>query len=258
MGANISKQKVLNKTLNDVAIEVLNRNSTTLGGVIDQSNKLIINNSKLADLTNITQLNYSKINVNALSQSISNNTLQADLINSLKSAVEKESPVLGIGNNSEQDIENTIGTIIRSTITNESLHAISAQVKQDNSIILTNVDSITGDTVVQKNEADLILGLVNEATSKIALAVTASNTTDSKASDKTAPLVDLGIGGAGIIVLLIILVIVGGGFYYLSTMTFQDMVTKPVPLMVISAIALSLIGGIIFAVSSGDDEKKEE
>ncbi|MGL5935118.1 MAG: hypothetical protein ACRCZI_05800 [Cetobacterium sp.] len=92
---------------------------------------------------------------------------------------------------------------------------------------------------------------MNEATSKISAELLVSNTIDSKIKSEQASILP-DLEGAGIIILLIILVIVGGGIYYLSSMTFRDMVTKPIPLAVITAIAVSIIGGIAIATSSDD------
>lgn len=260
MGGNFSKQQVLNKTLNEVALEVLTRNSTSLSGSTEQNNTLdIIGNTSQVKINGFEQASTSKINVSSLAQAVANNTLQADLINTLKSEVEKADPTLAVGSNSEQEIQNIIENNIKSKITIENLSNIAANVKQENQVRILANAGVDATNIVQRNEAEMILALVNEATSKIVAEVSAKNTTDSKASQKAAPLVDLGIGGAGIIILLIILVIIGGGGYYLSTMTFTDMVTKPIPLAVIATIAVSLIGGIFYAVSSsGSEEKKQE
>ncbi|MGL5935119.1 MAG: hypothetical protein ACRCZI_05805 [Cetobacterium sp.] len=120
-GSKNSKQDILNKTLNDVAIKVITDANTSVGSSIKGSNDIKTTNSAFTWLTNINQTTKSKLSATAIMQSVSENKLQADLVNALKNEVHKESPFLGLGEKTDQEVKNIIENNIRSTITFQNL-----------------------------------------------------------------------------------------------------------------------------------------
>jgi len=259
MGGNLSTQQVLSETLNKVALEAMTRNSTTVDGSINQNNELdIIGNTDKVNINGFKQVSSSKINVSALAQSAAKNTLQADMISSLKSAVDQAVPSIAFGSTSQQQIHNTITNSINSKINVENLNNIAAKVKQSNTVKLVANAGVDAKNLIQKNEADLILSLVNDATSEIVAKVASTTSQDTTASSKADGILpDLGLGGGLIFILIILGIIIGGG-YYLSTMSYSDMISKPVPMAVIAAIAISLFGGLAYALSSSGDSNNQD
>ena len=255
MGANQSKQSVLNETLNEIAISVMTKNSTNLSGSIDQSNVLsVVGNKGKTKISGVTQVNISKINVAALAQSSSNNSLQADLISKLKASVDQAVPSLAINSKVQQDVHNTITNSVNQNITTENLMNIATQVKNSNEIKFVANEGINASDLIQKNEAELIIALVNDTTSTIVNKVAATGELNSATTSvQSSVLPDFG-GSIGMIFILIIIVIIIGGGYYLSTLSFADIVGKPVPMAIIATMIISVLGGGYLAISSISSE----
>jgi uncharacterized protein with ATP-grasp and redox domains len=70
MGANSSKQKVLNETLNNIQIELMTKNSTSMNSSTTQSNVYYVNNDGgNVTVDGVTQENIAKINLSSLANS---------------------------------------------------------------------------------------------------------------------------------------------------------------------------------------------
>jgi hypothetical protein len=234
MGGNTSKQKIINEMLNQVSVEVMTRNSSSASASSDQENKLVISNVKGSTISGITQISTSKINVTALQKSVSEGKLQSDLVASLTNKVMQEAPQLGIATKSEQEVRNIVKNNIDAKINNENLQNIAANVKQRNSAVITNVEDnalVTG--ILQKNEAEAILTLTNDANNKIATELTTDAEVKNDVTQKSADL----FGGFGAI-LIVIAVVIGGGFLFMQGT--MNKVLQPKNLM--------LIGGAVVVI----------
>lgn len=242
MGANSSKQEILNETLNEVMINVMTNNSTAISGSVEQINDISIVGSNNVSYSGFKQLNTSNINVSALAQSKNNSTLQADLISKLSSKVEQVTPLISIGSDSDQRVKNSIKNAITSNITTNNLQNISAQIKQTNRITNIGDSNVSVTNTSQVSEATLVMKLVNDTTSQIVAAVKAESTLDSTTSQKPAALLDFSAGG---IILIVIIVIIGGFLYYVksSGLAIAEIVAKPqVIALIIFLIGLSAFG----------------
>jgi hypothetical protein len=215
MGANQSSQQVLNNTLNSVSMQVMTKNSTAVSGSIVSENDLLISNVSGTTISNFVQSNSSKINVQALLKSVQDNTLQAELISKLSSAIQQEVPVLAVGDDTKQKVVNSVTNAINSNITTENFQNISAQVYNKNSAIINNVDTSTFNNITQSNEASLILSLVNDTNSQIIDSLKATSTEAADVLQKQAPILDLSAGSIFLIVVVVLLL--GGGYYVYST-----------------------------------------
>ncbi len=235
MGGNTSKQKIINQMLNEVSVEVMNRNSSSAASSIEQENSLVFSNIKDSKISGISQVSSVKINVSALQTSAAKGDLQSDLTAALTNKVMQEAPALGIANKTEQEVQNIVKNKIGAKITNENLQNIAASVKQKNSIVFANVDSTTARDITQQNEAEAIMTLTNEANSAIATALTTDSAVSNDATQKSADL----FGGFGII-FIIIAVVIGGGFLFMQNTASK--VLQPKNLMLIGgAVAIVIV-----------------
>lgn len=255
MGAGISKQDILNETLNNVAIEVMQKNSTSISGDIQQDNTTTVaGNTGTVSLYGIKQINTSKLNVSALLDSAVNNSLQANLMAELKSTLAQSLPAISAYTDMEQKVVSSIKNNINSNITVENLQDISAKVKQNNTFqVLANNNVDTRD-FVQKNEATLIMSMVNNMNAGIIADIAATGVLETDISNKANPLLP-DFGSMYMIIIIIIIVVVCGGLYYLNTLEWKDIITKPIPLAVIAAISITVLGGLFYASSSSEEKK---
>jgi membrane-associated HD superfamily phosphohydrolase len=237
MGGNQSKQTINNEVLNDVMMNVMTKNSTGITGSVDQSNTYAVSGVKNTTIGSVTQSNSSKINVSALMQSVASNTLQAELTASVSDKIKQETPVAAIGNNTTQAIDTIVENAIKSNITTENMQTIAATVKQKNSIVLADLDNVTQNSITQKNEATLILELVNTTSSEIITGLKTNTDIKVEAEQKPAALLP-DFGSMYIILFIILIVIFGGGMYYLSStgLAFTQILAKPQVIALIAGI----------------------
>jgi hypothetical protein len=255
MGNSQSSQTVLNETLNKVSINVMQKNSTSLSGSVEQSNETTIaGNTGTVTLDGVIQVNSSSINVSALSDSAASNKLQADLIAQLKSSVEQAIPAISLNSNLKQDVSNKISNHVNSNVNVENLQNIAAQTKQNNTFKVLANNNVNTRDFVQKNEATLIMALVNKMNSEIVADIKASGALDNAASNKGSNILP-DFGSMYMIVIIVIIIVICGGLYYLNTMEWEDIITKPIPLAVLAAMALSLFGGALYASSASGSKK---
>jgi hypothetical protein len=255
MGNSQSSQTVLNETLNKVSINVMQKNSTSLSGSVEQSNETTIaGNTGTVTLDGVIQVNSSSINVSALSDSAASNKLQADLIAQLKSSVEQAIPAISLNSNLKQDVSNKISNHVNSNVNVENLQNIAAQTKQNNTFKVLANNNVNTRDFVQKNEATLIMTLVNKMNSEIVADIKASGALDNAASNKGSNILP-DFGSMYMIVIIVIIIVICGGLYYLNTLEWEDIITKPIPLAVLAAMALSLFGGALYASSASSSKK---
>lgn len=235
MGANESKQKILNEMLNEVAVNVMNRNSSNATGAITQENSLVLNNLKKSRISGISQLSSSKINVTALQTSTASGSLQSDLTAALTNKIMQETPQLGIANKSEQEVSTIVRNNINAKITQENLQKIAAEVRQKNAILINNAEDSVITNINQSNEAEMIMTLTNDATSKIVTEIATDSTVENDVTQKPSDI----LGGFGVI-FIIIAVVLGGGFLFFQNTATQIM--KPKNMMLIGgAVAIVLL-----------------
>lgn len=257
MGNNTSSQKMLNETMNTVSLQVLNENSTNITASSDQENDLTIAGNTGGKISGISQVNSSKINVAALAQSVNDNKLQADLASKLTSALEQKLPVLTSNSKTNQDVQNIVRNNINQNITTKNMMNISATVRQSNKLKILANEGVEITQIAQKNEAEMIISLINDTNNKIINDIKAKTDIDNTVAQAPgAALPDLGFGSMGMIFVLVIIVIVLGGGYYLSTLGWTDMM-KPVPLAVMGAMIVSILGGLYMATAPAKDDKKK-
>jgi hypothetical protein len=238
MGNSQSSQTVLNETLNKVSINVMQKNSTSLSGSVEQSNETTIaGNTGTVTLDGVIQVNSSSINVAQL-----------------KSSVEQAIPAISLNSNLKQDVSNKISNHVNSNVNVENLQNIAAQTKQNNTFKVLANNNVNTRDFVQKNEATLIMALVNKMNSEIVADIKASGALDNAASNKGSNILP-DFGSMYMIVIIVIIIVICGGLYYLNTMEWEDIITKPIPLAVLAAMALSLFGGALYASSASGSKK---
>ena len=255
MGGTVSSQKILNEVISNTMMNSMMENSTAVSASSDQSNVMNISgntstakdmfgNTIKVSISNIAQENSSKINVSALSNAASNGSLQADMMSKLDTALQQQIPALQIGTRLKQDVSNIIKNNIDVNISVKNLQNIAANVSQSNVIKILANENTDVTLLSQKNEATLIAELVNKTASDMSAQIkTATEATSAVKSETQNILPDFGM----IFIVIIILVICGGGFY-LSTLGWDDL-TQPIPLAVITAIIISVFGGILLATA---------
>lgn len=242
MGANSSKQEVTNEALNDIMISVMTENSTSVSGSSDQTNEINLVGSNNVTIDGVSQINTSKINVEALAQSTAENKLQADLVSKIGNKVEQTYPAIAIGSDTDQSIKTSIKNIINSNITTKNFQNVAATAKQKNALNIIGSNSVTARNISQRSESELIVKIVQTTTSEILSAIKAKAEVTNEASQKQAPLLDFGAGG---IIFIIVIIIIGGFFYYVksSGLAIAEIVAKPqVIALIIFVIGLSAFG----------------
>jgi hypothetical protein len=258
MGANVSTQNVLNKTMNNVSLSVLNENSTNIASSSDQSNDLTIagntggqtdaNGNPISNtITGISQVNSSKINVTALAQSVANNTLQADLVSKLSTTLQQAIPTMATNDNTSQTIKNIVSTDINQNITTKNMTNIAENIKQSNTLKILANSGVDVTQVAQNNEATAIISMINDTNNQILNDIKAQTGIDASTAQTSSSPLDFGIGGSFTIIFIVIIIIIIGGGYYLSTLGWVD-VMKPIPLAVIGTMLVSALGGIYLAL----------
>lgn len=239
MGANQSKQDVLNKTMNDVVVNVLVSSSTSITSDITQSNiGNITSTDSSVTATNIYQSNAANINLQVLSESTNTVALQAELISKLKSAVDQTIPTLAIGSTTDQNITNIITNKVQQNFTNNNFKSIAAATKSTNVLNISGKGSVTLDNISQSNSATSILKLVDSVSVDIINNIKADNSIDSSALSKPASILpDLG----SMLIIIIIIVICGGGYFlYTSTSAGAAILTNPAVLAIIAGVLVFL------------------
>jgi hypothetical protein len=189
--------------MNSASIDVLNRNSNAATGVITQENILESVDVKNGNYSNISQINTAKINVAGLQTAVQNGTLQSDLSATLANAIKQQAAALGYSAN-DSKLQNVVSSTINSKITNESFQSIKAEVSQRNIIRKIASYNISVTSIVQKNEAELIMKLVSDTNSSIVAKLQTTGTISTDLSQSTAPL----FSSSGLILMAIIIIAV--------------------------------------------------
>jgi hypothetical protein len=203
MGASKSKATVLNEVMNSASIDVLNRNSNAATGVINQSNSFALVGDTGGQYSNISQLNVSRVNVASLQTAVQSGSLQSDLSATMTNAIKQQAAALGYSAN-ESEVKSVVSSTISSKITNESFQSIKAEVAQSNVIQLVGNSKTVLQSLVQKNEAELIMKLVSDTNSSIIAKLQTTGAISTDLSQSTAPL----FSSSGLILMAIIIIAV--------------------------------------------------
>lgn len=245
MGANNSKQEVLNETLNKIQIDVMTKNSSSANSSTVQSNVFrISNNTGNVKVNNFSQENISKINLSSLTNSKNNANLQAELISKIKQAAEQEAPSIALGSTADQTIKNSISNIISTSMSIENLSKLAANVNQSNVSEITNNSGDTDASNLKfSNATDIIMSLVNSTSSEVVQVIKAVTDVDSSNTQKQAGILP-DFGQMAIIAIVIIAALfLGGGQVFSKSL---ETITKPVP-MAFAAMIVLIIVYIVFS-----------
>ena len=228
MGASQTKSEVLNQVMNTASIDVLNRNSNAAGGLITQSNTFTMAGEKDGNYSNISQINSAKVNVTALQSSVQSGSLQSDLAATMANTIKQNADSIGYASN-DSKVSTIVSSTINSKITNESIQSIKAEVSQSNVIQLLGNNRSALAKLTQKNEAELIMKLVNDTNSSII--------TNLKTSGAISNDIDQFAGTsfstfAGIAILFV-LAMAGVWLFKSSFDNIVTQVTKPAPVILI-------------------------
>lgn len=236
MGGNVSKQEVLNETLNQIQIDSMTKNSTSANANVKQDNTIdLSNNAGTANIVGYTQSNINKINLSALAQTTNNASLQADLVSKLSAAVSQTAPTLAINSSTTQTVTNQIKNVIGVSMSTQNLSSLAARVEQANKALLgNNTGTLNLVNVNQSNTADVVIQLVTTNSATISAAVQATGQLDSQTEQKQASLFDL----STVIIICIIIAV----FFIFGGATFNQTlstITKPVPMATMGCTGLA-------------------
>jgi hypothetical protein len=257
MGANSSKQEVYNETLNDIQIEVMTKNSTSMNSSTTQSNVYYINNdSGDVNVDGVTQENISKIDLSSLANTTNNANLQAELFSKIKQAAEQELPSIALGSTTDQTIKNSIKNIIGTKMSTENLTKLAASTTQHNEAGVNNSGKANNSTVrnfKQNNSSGAIMKLTNSTSTEIIQAIKAVADIDSSNIQKQAGFLP-DFGQMAIIAIVIIAALfLGGGQVFSKSL---ETITKPVP-MAFAAMIVLIIVYIVFSQSKPEEVKSK-
>lgn len=191
MGGQNSKTDVLKQVLNEVSVNVLNRNSSSATGFIEQKNELLLTGNQGGKIKGFSQANSAQINISAISSSAASGNLQSDLTASLSEAINQEAASIGYTANKTR-VRSVVKNVIDSNITVENLQNIQATVSQSNTIKILAESGFDYSDVTQKNEATAILELINTNNAEIIAALQTEGAVTGDLSQTTAPLIGFG------------------------------------------------------------------
>lgn len=243
MGGQNSKTDVLKEVLNNVSINVFNRNSSSATGYIDQSNRAEIIGNTGGNISGIEQVNSSIINVSAVSDAVSKGDLQSDLTAAITESISQEAPAIGYSAN-QTNVHSIVKSVIDSKITNESIQNISATVLQSNEIKILANNGTDISAYKQVNEAKLIIELISTTNSEIIAELKTSGTLVGDLTQTTQSFMDFGFALGMIFIGLSVLFMVGGA-------QVATVATNPFFL-------LALIGLVIYFDRNSSEEKSSE
>ena len=207
MGAQQSKTDVLKEVLNEVSIDVMNRNSNAASGYINQTNELIIRGNTDTTIKGFSQVNSAVINISSITSAAATGDLQSDLTASITESISQEAPAIGYSAN-ETSVSSIVSNAVNSNITVENLQEINATVEQSNVIKILAEQGLDATSVSQKNEANLILEMVNEMNANIIASLQTEGAIVGDLTQTTQSLFEF--GGAFFIVIIMAI----GAFFY--------------------------------------------
>lgn len=222
MGLKVSKSDVMNEIINKITMNIMNKNSTTMNSIIDQSNVLTISGNVKTTIDGIEQVNSAIINTKAIQTSIAAGNLQNELIAGITDKISTEGPLVGTAID-VNSVKNIVKNIVTSNITVENVVRIENIVKQKNAIVVANNEETVARSILQLNEASLLAELVAKNSSEITSKLLTEANLETDISSETWSLFDFGDGL---------------GFYMV--------------IIIGSLILISVIGGII-SLNRGDD-----
>lgn len=188
MGATVSKVDTSKDVLNAVISQVFSK--STSGGLssVEQENILILTNVKGTTIKGIVQENVASVNINMLAQKVSNGSLQADLINSLTSAISSNQDLIGYGE-SDIKVRSSVSNVINNNISTETINTLQNTINQKNTIVGYNLESSVVDIIKQANKSDVVMKLVDTISSEIIASLQAKTTaTDTVTVSQSSPL----------------------------------------------------------------------
>ncbi len=236
MGASQTKSDVLQQVLNQTSVNVMTKNSTGASGLVDSINDLTIAGNKNVSISGIAQINTAKINVTALQASVQQGILKSDLEAALASAIKQEGASLGYSA-SEAKVQTIVENRVNANITVENLQHIKNAVKQNNTIKILANEGVDTNSLVQKNEAELILKMISNMTSNILNDLKTTGTITADLSQTTASFMP----GYFTIIIIAAVILVGGAYYFKDsyTSTLKE-ITKPAPMILIGSVLVFL------------------
>lgn len=193
MGASQSSSDILQESLTQVSLAVMNSVSSSMTSSITQSNELTIDGTIGGDVSNNTQSNTASINMQAVIQSSQSGQLQTELLNKLSQEVKQKSSTLGYSA-SDVKVKNVIKNVIENKITNESLTKLSADINQSNKIIVTSSGLVGGSLTnnLQSNKAETIITFMSGVSTDIVSQLKATNAISGSATQVTSnPISDI-------------------------------------------------------------------
>lgn len=236
MGGSQSKADVLKEILNKVSIDILNKNSSATIGLIDQKNTLTLVSNVDTKISGIDQINSSVINVFSIQNSVATGALQSDLTAAISETLRQEAASIGY-TQSNVNINSKVSSIINSKISNESISEIRSTVEQSNDIKILVNSGADISSVVQKNEAQMIVKMINDMNSSVMASLQTSGDIKGDLTQKVNPIIS-NFGMA-----LIFIVIMAAAAYYFKDMSsiVLSNITKPAPMLLIGGIIIALL-----------------
>ena len=233
MGMNESKTKTRTEVLNSVSVDSISKISGTMSSSSDQTSSLIIDGiSGGSKIKGVTQSNASKINMDALMTQSASANLKADLKSKLEEAVKTNQNALGYSV-STVDVSGVVSNVVDINITNDSLSQLSADIKQKNTTMITNVsDSSEIGAVNQSNTSSAVIKFVSKMSNDVISKLKAAGATDvDSETDQTNPVTKAidsfmdfikTLGLAPMIMIFLVIVLVIGGFGYVIVKMFSS------------------------------------
>jgi len=213
MGASQSSIKSQTEILNEVAVNVMNKNSSTSSSAIAQTNNVLLAGNVNSEFKGIEQINSASINVSSLLESSANGELQSELISTISETIQKESSAFGYSGN-KAEVDSVVSNAINSNITNETLQEIKNTVEQTNEVKILVNQGVEATEIVQKNEAELIAKMINTTNTEIIAQLQSDGTIKKDISMKSQQF-GFGFGSFGLIAGIFIIFIIAGGAFFL-------------------------------------------
>jgi hypothetical protein len=222
MGAAQTKATSVKNVLNAMSMEVLQKHSKSTEATIDQTNKVVITDVRNSKVTGITQINSAKINVSALREAVVSGDIQSDLTNTITERMTQEASGLGYST-AESDLRTNVSNVINSKMTVENMDRIRVGVLQSNTTIIANVDASTVSNILTRNEAEMIISLVDEMNTEIVNKMSTKSKVSTTADQKATA---VGFGSImGIILIIVLFVAIGGAVFTYGPRKMLGMVT---------------------------------
>jgi hypothetical protein len=247
MGASESKSSKVTDIVNQTTTEVMANISTSAQSSTKQSNKLTISNIHNSTLSDITQLNESKIVVTAVAEASQSGELQSKLSAALADSLTQNSNAIGYSS-SDINIDTAIKNIVSNRITTNSVNEAFSGISQENALDIVNINNSKISRISQTNIGEAIATLMSATSTDIvaALGIEAESKTEAEQTttnpvSSIASAIGAAVGG-NMIFILIIIAAAAFGFYM-----FKDQVMTiwnayyPYDLYALIALAGSLV-----------------